>query len=76
MDKLGPLARTAEDCGTILAAIAGPDAADPSALAQPFTYAPGSRPRKRVRLGILKGTLDKTQPEVRRNFEDSIRVAG
>ena len=76
MDKLGPLARTAEDCGTILAAISGPDAADPSALAQPFTYAPGSRPRGRVRLGILKGTLDKTQPEVRRNFEDSIRALG
>ncbi len=76
MDKLGPLARTAEDCGTILAAIAGPDAADPSALAQPFTHPPGTRPRKRVRVGILKGTLDKTQPEVRRNFEDSVRVLG
>ena len=74
MDKLGPLARTVEDCGTILAAIAGPDPADPSALADPFTYTAGARPRKRARLGLLKGTLNKIQPEVRRNFEDSLRV--
>lgn len=74
MDKLGPLARTVEDCGTVLAAIAGPDPADPSALSRGFAYRAGSPGRKRYRLGILKGTLDKTQPEVRRNFEESLRV--
>ena len=74
MDKLGPLARTVEDCGTVLAAIAGPDPADPSALDRRFTYPPGAKSRKRYRLGILKGTLEKTQPEVRRNFEESLRV--
>jgi aspartyl-tRNA(Asn)/glutamyl-tRNA(Gln) amidotransferase subunit A len=74
MDKLGPLARTVADCGTVLAAIAGPDPADPSALGQGFAYQPGAKVRKRYRLGILKGTLEKTQPEVRRNFEESIRV--
>jgi aspartyl-tRNA(Asn)/glutamyl-tRNA(Gln) amidotransferase subunit A len=74
MDKLGPLARTVEDCGTVLAAIAGPDPADPSALARAFAYRAGARSRKRYRLGILKGTLEKTQPEVRRNFQESLRV--
>ncbi len=76
MDKLGPLARTVEDCGTVLAAIAGPDPADPSALDRRFAYQPGAKSRKRYRLGILKGTLEKTQPEVRRNFEESLRVLG
>jgi Asp-tRNA(Asn)/Glu-tRNA(Gln) amidotransferase A subunit family amidase len=74
MDKLGPLARTAEDCGTVLAAIAGPDPADPSALDRKFAYPPATKPRKRYRLGILKGTLEKIQPEVRRNFQESLRV--
>ncbi|MBI3404318.1 MAG: amidase, partial [Acidobacteria bacterium] len=30
MDKLGPMCRSAADCGIVLGAIAGPDAADPS----------------------------------------------
>ena len=74
MDKLGPLARTAEDCGLVLAAIAGPDPADPSALDEPFTPPDRSAGRKRYRLGMLEGTLEKLQPEVRRNFEESLRV--
>src|SRR6476660_8735175 len=31
MDKLGPLCRSADDCGIVLAAIAGPDKLDPTA---------------------------------------------
>ena len=73
MDKLGPLARTAEDCGLVLAAIAGPDRADPSALPDRFEY-PLHERRRRFRLGVLRGSSDKTQPEVRRNFEDSLAV--
>ncbi|HEX2218931.1 MAG TPA: amidase [Gemmatimonadales bacterium] len=74
MDKLGPLARTAEDCGIVLAAIAGPDPADPSALDHPFSYPSDAQPRRRFRIGVLKGTREKTQPEVRRNFEASLGI--
>ena len=74
MDKLGPLGRTAEDCGLVLAAIAGPDPADPTTLADRFAFPSPSTSKDRPRIGILRGTLDKTQPEVRRNFEESIRV--
>ncbi len=74
MDKLGPIARTAEDCETVLAAIAGPDGADPSSLSSRFGPSAGTRSRKRYRLGVLKGTVEKSQPEVRRNFEESLRV--
>jgi len=74
MDKLGLLGRTAEDCGHVLGAIAGPDPADQSALARRFQYPPRSRAPSRFRLGVLRGTLDKTQPEVRRNFEASLAV--
>ncbi len=74
MDKLGPLGRTAEDCGTVLAAVAGPDPADPSAIDAAFEYPGKTKPPKRYRLGVLKGVVDKTQPGVRRNFEESLRV--
>jgi aspartyl-tRNA(Asn)/glutamyl-tRNA(Gln) amidotransferase subunit A len=74
MDKLGPLARTSEGCGLVLAAIAGPDPADPSAIDRGFAVRDRSTERKRYRLGILRATLEKTQTEVRRNFEESLRV--
>ncbi len=74
MDKLGPLARTAEDCGIVLAAIAGPDPADPSALDRPFSYPSDAQSRRRFRIGVLRGSREKTQPEVRRNFEASLGV--
>jgi aspartyl-tRNA(Asn)/glutamyl-tRNA(Gln) amidotransferase subunit A len=74
MDKLGPLARTAEDCGIVLAAIAGPDPGDPTTFAERFTFPSGAPRRGRFRVGVLSGTLDKTQPEVRRNFEESLTV--
>ena len=35
MDHLGPMCRSAEDCGLMLAAIAGPDPLDPTALQWP-----------------------------------------
>jgi aspartyl-tRNA(Asn)/glutamyl-tRNA(Gln) amidotransferase subunit A len=73
MDKLGPLAQTAEDCGLVLAATAGADPDDPSALARRF-QAPAVAVGRRYRLGILRGTLDRTQPEVQRNFEASLNV--
>ena len=72
MDKLGPLARSAEDCGLVLAAIAGRDPADPSSLQGRFEYPGRVRRPGRFRIGVLQGTLDRTQPEVRRNFESSI----
>lgn len=75
MDKLGPLARTAEDCGMVLAAIAGPDPLDPTAVAGRFV-APTADPARRFRIGVLRGTRDNTQPEVVRNFEASLAILG
>jgi aspartyl-tRNA(Asn)/glutamyl-tRNA(Gln) amidotransferase subunit A len=74
MDKLGPLARTAEDCGLVLAAMAGPDPLDPTAVAERFVAPTGTGSRRRYRIGVLKGTRDKTQPEVVRNFDASLGV--
>ena len=73
MDKLGPLARTARDCGIVLAAMAGPDPEDPSSLPEKFVT-PSATASRRFRIGILKGTREKVQPEVLHNFENSLSV--
>jgi aspartyl-tRNA(Asn)/glutamyl-tRNA(Gln) amidotransferase subunit A len=74
MDKLGPLARTAEDCGLVLSAIAGSDPLDPSAIDEPFVPPRSEGESRRFRVGILRGTREKTQAEVLRNFEASLAV--
>src|SRR5450759_4886613 len=74
LDKLGPMCRTAEDCGLVMAAIAGKDPLDASSLARPFRpEAAGAKPR-RFRIGVIKGSTEKVQPAVRKNFEDALKV--
>ena len=73
MDKLGPMARTAEDCGLVLAAVAGADPEDPSAQARRFSP-PTMATSRRFRIGILRGTLDRVQAEVRDNFLASLEL--
>ncbi len=38
MDKLGPIARTVEDCGLVLGALLGPDGNDPTTVDLPFPW--------------------------------------
>src|SRR2546430_3864329 len=75
MDKLGPMARSAEDCALVLAAIAGRDALDRSAVARGFR-APGPEPKghRRFRIGVPKGVIDAVQGEVAENFTLTLDV--
>jgi aspartyl-tRNA(Asn)/glutamyl-tRNA(Gln) amidotransferase subunit A len=53
LDKLGPFARSAEDCGLILHAIAGSDGGDPGSAGKSFYYAPQyARPLSELRIGF------------------------
>ena len=65
MDKAGPLARSAEDCAIVLAALtaAGPDARDPATMLAPnrFEYAFGSSVKK-LRVGYIKKAFDQDYP--------------
>ena len=76
LDKLGPMCRSAEDCGLVMAAIAGKDPLDATSLARPFRPAPRTRSRSASRIGVIKGSFEKAQPEVRKNFEESLKVLG
>ena len=72
LDKLGPMARTAEDCGLVMAVIAGQDPLDPTSLDRPWTLRPAAETRWRI--GVLKDSATKAQPVVTKNFETSIEV--
>ncbi len=55
MDKIGPMARSAEDCGLILSVIAGFDPQDPGSLqAEPFAYPAKRADGQPLRIGWVK----------------------
>jgi aspartyl-tRNA(Asn)/glutamyl-tRNA(Gln) amidotransferase subunit A len=79
LDKLGPMCRTADDCGLVLAALAGPDPLDPTCVPEPFHYPerePAAAPAKerKFKVGVIKGATRSVQPEVKKNFEDALHV--
>ncbi len=75
MDKIGPMARSAEDCGLVLAAIAGSDPRDPSSLAGPFAFQPGPSTGQSFRLGVLAHDYAaKDAPEARARFTAALEV--
>ena len=74
LDKIGPLALTADDCGLILQAISGPDPNDPSTSNRQFLYDPDHTPAKRYRLGVVRETVNAAQADVKANFETALDV--
>ncbi|MFW6200705.1 MAG: amidase [Gemmatimonadota bacterium] len=57
MDKLGPLARNAEDCALVLGAIHGADGQDPAARSVGFTWDP-ERPARQLRVGFYRAGFE------------------
>lgn len=70
LDKLGPLALSADDCGLILQEISGKDQKDPSSSKNAFTY--NRDTPRRNKLGIIRNVLDDIDDQVRSNFIKSI----
>ena len=73
LDKIGALCLTPDDCGLVLEAIAGPDAADPSTTDRAFQYEPNS-PKTRFRLGVVRGVADGAEAATRKNFEAALKT--
>ncbi len=57
MDKLGPIARSVEDCALIFAAMHGPDGSDQTVHAAPFNWN-GNTPLAGLRVGYVKSAFD------------------
>lgn len=74
LDKLGPMARSAHDCGLILDAIAGHDTGDPTSSQRPYRYQSTENRRSGFRFGLLSDATTNVQDEVRANFEASLSV--
>jgi len=73
MDKIGPICRTAEDCGHVLNAIAGPDAEDPTSIATPWSYDRQPVDRK-FRFAAFRVEKSEMQAEVFANYENSLEI--
>ena len=76
MDKLGPLCRSAEDCGLVLEVIAGADPEDPGSAHKSFHYTPQYyRPAKDLRIGYAPVDFSEwAQPSARPAFEQALAV--
>ncbi|WP_181304646.1 amidase [Rufibacter sp. XAAS-G3-1] len=61
MDKIGPIARTVEDCAIVFNAIYGPDGKDQSVYDAPFNY-DAKRNLKKLRIGYLKTDFERDYP--------------
>jgi Asp-tRNA(Asn)/Glu-tRNA(Gln) amidotransferase A subunit family amidase len=64
MDKIGPLARSVEDCALVFGAIHGADGLDPSAVDRPFSW-PLRRDIRSLRVGYVE---DKNAVKERREL--------
>ncbi len=53
MDKIGPIARSVEDCALVFGAIHGPDGLDPTVASRPFRWPSSIDPRK-LRVGFVQ----------------------
>jgi aspartyl-tRNA(Asn)/glutamyl-tRNA(Gln) amidotransferase subunit A len=78
MDKIGPMARSAEDCAHIFAVIAGHDARDPGTLPldkAAFTYSPSLElSAKPLRVGWLANAWKKVDPHAEKAFQAAERT--
>ncbi|MDX1387750.1 MAG: amidase [Acidobacteriota bacterium] len=57
MDKIGPIARSVEDCAVIFGAIQGADGLDPTAVDRPFSWPPRRHVRA-LRVGYVKSLFE------------------
>lgn len=74
LDKLGPMCRTADDSGLVLAAIAGRDPEDDTSLDHPYRYDPARDRVSGFRVGVIAGATETGQDAVRANFAAALDV--
>jgi aspartyl-tRNA(Asn)/glutamyl-tRNA(Gln) amidotransferase subunit A len=74
LDKIGPMCRSAEDCGLVLHDIAGSDPEDPASAGKSFYYAPVfTRDLKELRVGFATVDFDEwAEPAARPDFAKAL----
>lgn len=74
MDKIGPIARSAADCGIVLSQLVGSDPGDPACDERPFRWSM-SQDARGLRVGFAKAWFD-GPAEALRPALDALRTAG
>jgi aspartyl-tRNA(Asn)/glutamyl-tRNA(Gln) amidotransferase subunit A len=74
MDKLGPMCRTAEDCGIVLEAMAGPDARDPGSANRTFRADRRRRPLRSLRVGYAIEDFESADPTIRATLHQALET--
>jgi len=76
LDKIGPICRSAEDCGLVLEAIAGGDADDPASARKSFHYTPQfARDLKDVRVGFAPSDFsERVDPAARADYAKALET--
>src|SRR5579859_561892 len=76
LDKIGPMCRSAEDCGLVLHEIAGADAQDPASAGKSFHCTPQfSRELKTIRIGFAPVDFDEwAEPSARPDFAKAVET--
>lgn len=77
MDKLGPMARSAQDCALVFAAISGADPTDPTSAGKPFVVpaGPSTAGLRGKRIGFIREDFQKFgEPEVERAYNQALDV--
>lgn len=73
LDKIGPICRSAEDCGLVLEAIAGYDPNDASTLREKLTLR--NRRAPKIKIGLLKEDFASNKADAcSKAYEDAISV--
>ena len=78
LDKVGPIARYAEDCALVLKAIQGSDGQDLTVIDEPLSWNP-RQPLKQLRIGVVQAAFDSARgadPEVSLKALEDLRKAG
>lgn len=75
LDKIGPICRSAEDCGLVLHVIAGADAEDPGSAKKGFAYVPQfDRKITDFTIGYAPIDFERAAPEARPALESALAV--
>ncbi len=75
MDKIGPMCRTAEDCGIVLQVIAGGDSKDPGSAGKSFYYTPQyARKHTDLKIGFAPDDMGWADPPARPAFQAAMQV--
>jgi aspartyl-tRNA(Asn)/glutamyl-tRNA(Gln) amidotransferase subunit A len=74
MDKIGPMARYADDCGLVLEALAAHDDGDQGSLPESEAHFAYRRAPRALRIGVVKNAWTDVQPDIAKLTADALAV--